>query len=77
MTYVDTLKVKQNDCHFEDDNSKWILQNDNISIPINISLIIVLSSIINSEQCANIDLSNELAQNRRHAIIWTIDDADH
>ena len=45
---VNTLRPRQNGCHFQDDILKWIFLNENAWITIKISLTLVLRGLINN-----------------------------
>ena len=48
MTPINTLRLKQNGCHFADNNFKCILFNEKISISIKISLKLVCKDPIDN-----------------------------
>ena len=68
FSLIDSLRPKQNERHFTDDIFKRIFLNENIWIPIKISLKCVPDGSIN-----NIPASVQIMAWRRQAIIWTND----
>ena len=68
---LNTLKPKQNGCHFADDCLKCIFLNENAWISIRLSLKFVHKGPINNISIIGSD--NGLALTGRHAIIWTND----
>ena len=65
LNEIKTFRSRQNGRHFADDIFKCIFVNDNIWIPIGISLNFIPNDLI--------DNVSALVQNRRQAIIWTND----
>ena len=67
-----TLRLRQDGCHFADPILKCIFLNENIEwISIKISLKIV--RLGSNQQYSSLGLDNGLAPSRRQAIIWTND----
>ena len=70
-SFVNSLRPRQNGRHFADDIFKCIFLNENVWIPIKISLKFVPKGPIN--KYSSISSDNGLAPARRQAIIWTND----
>ena len=65
---VNTIRSRQNGRHFPDDISKRSFLNENVWIPIDISL-----NLISKWPYTSIGSDDGLAPKRRQAIIWTKD----
>ena len=70
--YLNTLRPRQNGCHFADDTFKDIFVNENARIFIEFSLKFVPEGPINNI-LALVQIINGLAPSRPQAIIWTND----
>ena len=71
LNHVNTLRPRQNERLFADDILKCIFLNENVWIPIEISLRFVPKGP--NWQYSSFGLDNGLAPSRRQAIIWTND----
>ena len=67
--WFNTLRLRQNGCHFPDDVFKCIFLNENIWISLKISLKFIPKVRINNIPAFGSD--NGLTPTRRQAIIWT------
>ena len=68
MVAINTLRPRQNGCHFPDDIFKCIFLNENVRILIGISLNFILKGPINNIPA--LAQKNGLAPTRLPAIIW-------
>ena len=68
---LNTLKLRQNGCHFPDDIFKCIFLNENMWISIKIPLKFVPKGSIDNNSPFGSD--NGLVLSRQQAIIWTND----
>ena len=71
MSPLNTLRPRQNEHHFADDFFKCINLNENVWIPIKISLNFVPNGRISNIPALVSD--DGLAPSRQQAIIWTND----
>ena len=68
--FINTLRPRQDGCHFADDIFKRIFLNENVWISINIHWSYLPGS---NWQYTSVGSDNDLAPTRRQAIIWTND----
>ena len=71
--WVNTLRSRQNGRNFADDTFKRIFLNENVRIPIKISLKLIPKGPTNSRIYSSNGSDNGLVPTSRQAIIWTND----